>query len=152
MEEFFDRVMRLVLHPSIIMVAFGFISGATGIVTLMRYGNTYVHFPEVWAAISIVAGVLTFTATRWPNKWLIILSGATLVVTYSARSVAILESLLNLEQPSRAVEGSFVIASMTWMMMAYLAFVIWRRIVIPWSVLMRPTTREEWIIGGGRTV
>lgn len=152
MEEFFDRVMRLVLHPSIIMVAFGFISLATGLITLLRYGNTYLHFPEVWAGISIASGLLTFFATRWPRKWFIILSGALLVVAYSSRSVAIIESLLNLEQPSSAVEGSFVIASMTWMMMAYVAFVIWRRIVIPWSVLSRPTTAEEWIIGGGRTV
>jgi hypothetical protein len=151
-EEFFDRVMRLVLHPSIIMVSFGFLSLMTGTITLVRYSETYVHYPDVWAGLQIFAGVMTFVSIRWPTRGWIVIAGSLLVVAYSSRSVAILESLLRLEQPSRDVEASFVIASITWMLMAYLAFVIWRRIVIPWAVLMRPTTREEWVIASGRKI
>lgn len=149
-EAFFDRVVRLVLTPSVIMVTFGFTSLATGIVTLLRYDGTYVHLSGVWGCLSVLSGVLTFVAIRWPTKRLIALSGSLLVVVFLARSFAIVESLLSIEQPSRAVEGSFVIASMAWMMMAYMVFVIWRRIVIPWAVMMRPTTREEWVAARGR--
>jgi hypothetical protein len=151
-EIFFDRVIRLILHPSIIMIAFAFLSGMTGLITMVGYSATYVHFPQVWAAIAMLGGGLTLMSVRWPRRSWIVFSGAFLVVSFSARSVAIIESLLTLDQPSDDTEASFVIASITWATMAYLAFVIWKRIVIPWAVLMRPTTAEEWIIAGGRQI
>jgi len=135
-----NRLVRTLLHPRLMMSALGLLSLYTGAVSTFVYSGAYLHYSDVWGAISIAAGLLTLAAAWHPSRMLVSLAGSALVVAFASRSVGIAESLIRLEQLSSDVAASFSIATVQWATMAYVTYAVFRKLIVPWAALEREET------------
>jgi hypothetical protein len=129
-----EQILDALLHPRLIMAAVSLLVLYAGVVTAV-YENTYVHMPLVWAVLGVVAGLCGLAAVVHPTRWTVSVSGAVLVVVALSRGVALAESVVFIEQPSEAVAASQAVGAVTWLTLGYVTWALWRRQVVPWSVV-----------------
>lgn len=125
--------MRTLLHPRMVMVVLSMLSVFVGLNTL-EYEAGYLHYPALWGWVAIVAGGIGTFASAHPGRTVVALSGASLIVAPLARAAALFETILRSDQ-TPSVRASFEIATAQWTVLAFVTWVLWKRVVVPWSVL-----------------
>lgn len=128
-----EQVIRTLLHPRMTMASLSLLSVYAGVTTL-AYDGAFLHVPVVWATVALVAGIIGMLTVWFPRRSFVAASGSLLVVAGLARAVALIESSLTLELP-RSVQASYGISAAQFLTLSYITFVIWKRQVIPWSIL-----------------
>jgi len=112
-------------------------------ITTLNYDRAFIHFPEVWAVVFCVTAGLTLLAAFRPTRLWVALAGATIMVAATGRSLALVEAAIVLHQPSPAVTASFWLAGIHWATFAYVSWVLWRRVVVPWAVVTQGGHRDR---------
>lgn len=129
-----EKFIRTLLHPRLMMTSFAMLALYAGVSTL-AYEATFIHFPYVWGTAGLLAGLLVVAAAAYPGRAMAAVSGAAFMVIASARSLALVEAMITLEQPSSSVTAQLGVSAAQWITTAYISWVIWNRQVIPWSVV-----------------
>jgi hypothetical protein len=135
-----ERLLRTLLHPKLTMTAIAMLHLHAAIVTFVYKPATLTH-PQFWASVSLFAAAWGGCALLWiDRKWVVTFAGATLVGVAFCRGFALVAHLMDpdISQTAR-VTASVSIAQ--WFTIGYLTFVIWRRLVVPFSVLEQTDRR-----------
>lgn len=132
-----ERALHTLLHPRLLMASLGLLSLYAGLVSTFVYSSAYLHYPVIWGAIGTAAGIVTMWAVWRPERLVVAIAGATLVTAFASRAVGIMESMIRAEDVNRNVTASFSIGAAQWMTMAYVTYVVFRRIVVPWDAMRR---------------
>lgn len=102
-----------------------------GIQTLL-YRPDFLAYSWAWSATTILAGISCAAASVRPRRIYVAVSGATVVTSSCARGLALVIELLR--EGHVGPGAPLVVASITWAIVALLAYLVWREYVLPWSV------------------
>ena len=130
-----EEILRTLLHPKMMMASLAVLALHVGGVTVVHEPDT-IDYPLVWGTVFLASGLAGLAAIFHPAKALIALSGSLLSVAFMGRGVAVLETVLD-DKFSPSLEAAAVIGVAQWFTLAYATWFIWRRIVVPWSVIER---------------
>lgn len=123
------------LHTAVIILsATALVNALVGIITF-NYPPAYLSLSPLWAVVHIMAAVTISLFMIFPKRWLAVVSGALAIGAALFRAGAImtsvghvaLEAFTNNDEPIRS---SFVIASLTWALIALLLWAVWPLAVI----------------------
>lgn len=117
----------------------------TGVVTLVF--PSPLRLAVVWGVLGLVAGGFGFLAVwHCGGRFLVAASGALIVFACSARGLATLDRVTD-DLVAGQVRAAVAVGTAQWWTIAYVTFVVWRRLVVPWSVLQsterRAVPRED---------
>ena len=99
-----------------------------------RYPPNYLALAPVWGSLAFLAGLVCAWCAWRPTRLLTTLSGAVLSTISVGRALALGRELLARDFPAGELEASFVIAFVTWLLVAILFYVSWREYVVPWAI------------------
>lgn len=118
------------MHTSVvILAATASLNGMVGVITF-NYPPSYLSLSPLWAAVHIMASVTISFFLVFRKRWLAVVSGALAIGAALFRAGAIMtsvghvavEAFTNNDEPLRS---SFVIASLTWALIALLLWAVW---------------------------
>lgn len=110
-----------------------------GVQTLM-YRPDFLAFSPLWSATTLLAASSCAAAAVRPRRLYVAVSGAAVVTSSSARGLALVIELLREDHVGPG--APLVVASVTWAIVALLAFVTWREYVLPWSIAVLAERRS----------
>jgi len=113
--------------------------GVIGVQTLM-YRPDFLAFSPLWSACTLVASITCAAAAVRPRRIYVAVSGAAVVASSCARGLALVIELLRADHVGPG--APLVVASITWAIVALLAFVTWHEYVLPWSIAVLSERRS----------
>lgn len=125
--------------PRQLLVALSVALVVIGVQTLM-YRPDFLAFSPVWSATTLLAGASCAAAAVRPRRLYVAVSGATVVTSSTVRGLALLIELLRDDHVGAS--APLVVASITWAIVALLAYITWREYVLPWSVAVLSERRS----------
>lgn len=102
-----------------------------------RYPPSYLAFADLWGVLAVAGGISCALCAWHPRRLLSTSSGAVLCAICAGRSIAIVRELFSRDFSAAELEASFVIAAVTWLLVAALYYVAWREYVVPWAISER---------------
>jgi hypothetical protein len=120
------------MHPRLVLLVVGWAMALVGWQTA-KYHPAYLALAPFWAILAFAAAAACVFAAVHPHRAWVALSGSTLVCSAAGRAIGILGQLgsggVAAEQ-----QPSFVVASLTWGLIALLSYLVWAEYILPWSV------------------
>lgn len=97
-----------------------------------RYPPDFLAFLELWIVLAGVASVSCAVAAWIPTRFVVALSGTTVVTAAAARGFGLIVEFIRGARPSQ--EAGFIVGALTWWIVAGLAYIAWREYILPWAV------------------
>lgn len=129
-----ERVLRTLLHPRLAASSLAVLQLYAGGLTLL-YPSGTLRAQGWWAALGFAAGVCGLVSVWRPSRFLVSAAGSLIVMACAARGMAILDRVVFVDSNAQVLRSTAAIGTAQWFTMAYMSFVVWRRLVVPWSVL-----------------
>jgi hypothetical protein len=120
-------------HPRLVIWALATLSAVAGFLTHF-YDSLLVSFSTAWSIFAACSAAAGYITTVRPTRTWVAVSGAALTVVFLTRGAVLLEAAARRTEPATHI-ASLVIGGTQWVALAYLTWVVWRRLIIPWSVI-----------------
>jgi hypothetical protein len=124
-------------HPRLVIWALATCSLVAGVLTYF-YDSLTLVWPTAWSVFGVTAALVAYLCALHPTRFLVAASGALLVFTFTARGLALYNATSSVDPngPTTATTASYIIGGTQWIVLAYLTFVVWRRLIVPWSIIL----------------
>ena len=132
-----SAVLDHLQHPRLVIWALATCSLLAGVLTYF-YDSLTLVWPGVWSLFGVTAALVAYLCAIHPTRLLVAASGALLVFTFTARGFALYNATGSVDPNgvTTATTASYIIGGTQWIVLAYLTFVVWRRIIVPWSIII----------------